>query len=302
MLLKLLTWNINFIYDNWAERLMNINGVLQKEIADCDIITLQEAALPFSNTVHNIYNFLKAPIVTYVHHRLLDEEENYIYRRISELFPETKYLMERAFEYCSDILLLICSYIFSRYGEFLQNIYFEYPIICFISVFICPFIFIGSYFFLGMITILNKDIEGMVRSKFVGRAIQYTEFTFHQKEVVLVNVHLNEGHKHSKRLQEIKRIYDFIDSKQKDIVILAGDFNSDPSSEVYTFLIEKGFKSAVAEAEGSELKTWPSKGPETCIDYIWVKGDHVSIKSAKLLKHIKASDHYGIKAVLDIEN
>ena len=93
-----------------------------------------------------------------------------------------------------------------------------------------------------MITILNKDIEGMVRSKFVGRAIQYTEFTFHQKEVVLVNVHLNEGHKHSKRLQEIKRIYDFIDSKQKDIVILAGDFNSDPSSEVYTFLIEKRMK------------------------------------------------------------
>ena len=32
MLLKLLTWNINFIYDNWTERLTNINTVLEKEI------------------------------------------------------------------------------------------------------------------------------------------------------------------------------------------------------------------------------------------------------------------------------
>ncbi len=162
MLLKLLTWNINFIYDNWTERLININAVLEKEINDCDIITLQEAALPFSDTAHNIYHFLKAPIVNYVHHRLLSEEENYIYNKISELFPETKRLIMRIFESCTDILLLFCSYIFSQYGGFLQKIYFEYPIICFISVFLCPFILIGGYFFLGMITIINKKINGIV--------------------------------------------------------------------------------------------------------------------------------------------
>ena len=29
MLLTLLTWNINFIYDNWTERIININKILQ---------------------------------------------------------------------------------------------------------------------------------------------------------------------------------------------------------------------------------------------------------------------------------
>ena len=57
MLLKILTWNINFIYDNWSERIININNILEQEIKECDIIALQEATLPFSDTVHTIYKF-----------------------------------------------------------------------------------------------------------------------------------------------------------------------------------------------------------------------------------------------------
>ena len=300
MLLKLLTWNINFIYDKWTERIININKVLEKEINDCDIIALQEATLPFSNTVQNIYHFLKAPIVNYVHHRLLSEEETFIYSKIKEKFPETKRLIIRIFEYCTDILLIICSYIFSKYGTLLQKIYFEYPILCFISVFLCPFVLIGSYFFLGMITIINKKINSIVKTKFMGRAIQYTEFEYNNRQIIMVNIHLNEGHNKTKRMNEITQIYDFIKSRKKDIIILAGDFNSKPSSEVYKFLINHGFKSVIKEIHGGEVNTWPSKDPTMCIDYIWIKGDNVTIKSAKILKYPQASDHHAIKAVIDI--
>ena len=55
---KLLTWNINFLHDNWLKRLNTINKTLEKEMDDCDIITLQEATLPFSNTIESIHNFL----------------------------------------------------------------------------------------------------------------------------------------------------------------------------------------------------------------------------------------------------
>ena len=85
MLLKILTWNINFIYDNWSERIININNILEQEIKQCDIIALQEATLPFSDTVHTIYKFLKAPIINYFHHRLFSEEENFYDERNIDL-------------------------------------------------------------------------------------------------------------------------------------------------------------------------------------------------------------------------
>ena len=38
MKLAILTWNINFIHDNWLKRLDNINKTLQIEIENSDII------------------------------------------------------------------------------------------------------------------------------------------------------------------------------------------------------------------------------------------------------------------------
>ena len=64
-------------------------------------------------------------------------------------------------------------------------------------------------------------------------------------------------------------------------IIFAGDFNSSPISKVYKYLTTKGFKSTIKETFGREIKTWPSNKPETCIDYIWVKGENVEICSAE---------------------
>jgi len=36
MKLKILTWNLNFFYDNWYDRIKSINKVLEKEIENND--------------------------------------------------------------------------------------------------------------------------------------------------------------------------------------------------------------------------------------------------------------------------
>ena len=59
MKLNIITWNINFIHDNWIERLNHINKILEKEIDKTDIIALQEATLPFNNKIKQKPTFLK---------------------------------------------------------------------------------------------------------------------------------------------------------------------------------------------------------------------------------------------------
>ena len=75
MKLNILVWNLNFIHNNWSERLECINQTLEKEIGDVDIIALQEATLPFSEKITEIYKFLK------------EEEANY--------FPGAELFFER---------------------------------------------------------------------------------------------------------------------------------------------------------------------------------------------------------------
>ena len=64
-------------------------------------------------------------------------------------------------------------------------------------------------------------------------------------------------------------------------------------------MIKNNYKSSVMEALGKEIKTFPSKNPIKCIDYIMIKGD-IGVTSAIIFGNAKASDHKGIKVELDI--
>jgi hypothetical protein len=113
-----------------------------------------------------------------------------------------------------------------------------------------------------MLTILNKKLNAVVKSKFVGRALQYTEFKYNNRDVIFMNIHLSPENKKKKRMGEIMKICEFV--KNKEICILGGDFNSEPNSKVYNFLKKEGFKSVIKEIYGKEKKTWPSKNPIKC--------------------------------------
>lgn len=64
--------------------------------------------------------------------------------------------------------------------------------------------------------------------------------------------------------------------------IVVGDFNASPVEAAYRVMLEAGFRSASAEANGAEPPvTWPSgiqapgmdtDGDPGCLDYIWLRG------------------------------
>jgi len=302
MKLKILTWNLNFFYDNWYNRIISINKVLEKEISTNDIIVLQEATIPYLKTPGSIYTCLKKTCLNYTYHHTFSDEVKIMSDKLKSYYPEKEKKIMTLFAYFMDKLLLVSSYFFSKFGHILQKLYFTYPVICFIfSVILFPIIIFGGYMFLGMMTIVNKKIKTTVKSKFVGRLFQYCEFTYNKKEVILCNLHLNEGNDPNKAFKEFQKILAFIKSKTADVVILAGDFNSPPTSKMYKQLSQEGFKSTIKEINGKDLKTWPSLNPATCIDYIWVKGDDVEICKAEVFGDNNSTDHKGVKCCIDIK-
>ena len=103
-------------------RLNNINKVLEKEVEDCDIIALQEATLPFSNSIFNIHECLKNTNIEHFDCALI--ERNVLYKYLKNNFPKYKKYVIGVFEYLMNKMLYICVYIFSKYGEYLKDIYF----------------------------------------------------------------------------------------------------------------------------------------------------------------------------------
>ena len=100
-------------------------------------------------------------------------------------------------------------------------------------------------------------------------------------------------------------------------VIVMGDFNADPGEPTYTRMVDAGFRSAFAEANGAEPRvTWPSglqapamdtDGEPDCLDYIWVRGA-IRVGDARLVfdrphpedPTLYPSDHFGVAAHLEI--
>ena len=300
MILKIITWNINFIHDNWLERVENINKMLENEIDDCDIIALQEATLPFSDAVTDIHTFLNRTDMKYFGSPAL--ERNFLYNIGLEFFPKYKKYISYCLDYIMNKLLSVCGWIGSNYGESLKTLYFNHPYLSLMLMILCPIIFVGSWFFIGMMTIVNKKISCNVKSKYIGkRPIQYTDFVYNKRKIHFVNVHLPPGSKDSdkkERFDEMKEIIEMY--KDKENVIISGDFNENVFSDTYKYITREGYKSCVFEKLGKEIYTFPSKKPVKCIDFVMIKGN-IKVKDVLILSNPKASDHKGIKVTLDIE-
>jgi len=299
---KLMTWNINFLHDNWLKRLNTINKTLEKELEECDVITLQEATLPFSNTIETIHDFLKRTDMEYFMTSLMDEQKLRLYKKVQEFFPKRKLEMTFVMEYLMNKLMWFCGYIYSKWGEKLKELYFNHPYIIMALCVLCPFVFMGSTFFFGMLTIVNKK-SGKMRSKCIGRRIiQYIEMKMNGRDAIIVNIHLSPGKskwENAHRLREIKEIYNLV--KDKEISILMGDFNSAETDCVYKFLKKRGYKSCVKEKLKTHMKTFPSENPKRCIDFVMYKGLDIDVIDVEIFGTKEETDHKGIKVTLDVK-
>ena len=102
-----------------------------------------------------------------------------------------------------------------------------------------------------------------------------------------------------------------------DAVVVMGDFNAEPDEPTYARMTAAGFRSAMAEANGTDpAVTWPSglqapamdtDGPPGCLDYIWIRGA-ARVEQARLVfdrphpddPTLYPSDHVGLSAHLEI--
>ena len=96
-------------------------------------------------------------------------------------------------------------------------------------------------------------------------------------------------------------------------LVVVGDFNAEPTEATYRVMLDAGFRSAFAEANGAEpAVTWPSgiqapgmdtDGDPGCLDYIWIRGP-IEVDSCRLAFDRPAvddptlypSDHLGLSA------
>ena len=146
--LNIISWNVNFIHDNWSNRLININKRLENEIKNTDIICLQEATLPFSNIFTDMYNFLKGTDLKYFPTQESFLERKYFNNLLKTYFPRYKDFIIYLFEKIMDKFLYLISIFYSNYGEIIKKIYFEHPFILIILGILCPILFAGQWFFL----------------------------------------------------------------------------------------------------------------------------------------------------------
>ncbi|MGH2513804.1 MAG: endonuclease/exonuclease/phosphatase family protein [Candidatus Limnocylindrales bacterium] len=99
--------------------------------------------------------------------------------------------------------------------------------------------------------------------------------------------------------------------------IVVGDFNAEPVEPAYMVMVEAGFRSAHAEANGAEPPvTWPSgiqapgmdmDGEPGCLDYIWLSGPLRATACRLVFDRPAAgdptlypSDHLGLAARIEL--
>jgi endonuclease/exonuclease/phosphatase family metal-dependent hydrolase len=165
--------------------------------------------------------------------------------------------------------------------------------------------------------LLGRDVERLDLG--LQRAAHRALITLSGATVLVVVTHLHHAVAASaEREQQTSALLDWVaGAPDADATIVMGDFNADPKEPAYARMVEAGFLSAFAEANGAEPNvTWPSglqapamdtDGEPDCLDYIWVRGA-ARVSDARLVfdrphpddPTLYPSDHFGVAARLEI--
>lgn len=126
----------------------------------------------------------------------------------------------------------------------------------------------------------------------IGRNIQYAQFTENDKDYTIINFHglWNGGGKTDSpdRLNQSRKIREFIDTKAKGRVVLVGDFNLEPNTESVAIL-EKGMRNLIKENGITSTRSHHYTKPVKFADYAIVSND-LNVERFEVLQD-PVSDH-----------
>jgi len=140
-----------------------------------------------------------------------------------------------------------------------------------------------------------------------------------QVTVWVVNTHLHHRRQEpavrAAQAQALARWME--DAPAADATVIAGDFNAPPEEPACEVMRASGYRSAFAEANGTEPAfTWPSgiqsptmdtDGDPACVDYLWIRGRVAAVRAWLACNEPSAtdatlfpSDHFAVAAELEI--
>ena len=288
-MIRVLTWNIHFLCDDWERRKHNIYKTLDSN-GPYDAIAFQEVAIGGTRNHSQGYEWAK-----------------------KDYYTEYRPIIGRSgfLKWCTwilNILYYINCYVFSFFGEPIGYLFdnrilrvFLLPLYGFCLLPLLTFLIVGNSIF------INKKIKRIKNYKVALRKQNFAhveEFEKDEERYVFVNVHfspdVNTVTGEIKRLEEVDSLLYYSKRQWGKNIIVAGDFNTRPSESVYEIMVKSGFRSCMVEKYGKEQYTFRTTNPIKTIDYVWIKGDDLYVKDIKLVGGIGDSDHYGLS--VDIGN
>ena len=107
----------------------------------------------------------------------------------------------------------------------------------------------------------------------------------------LVNTHLDASREESYRQQEVGPLLNIVRGRLSETtpVLLGGDMNAEPGSEVHKQILAAGLRDAWIECGQGDGFTFPADNPAKRIDYLFLTGS-LACTSARVIE-TKISDH-----------
>jgi endonuclease/exonuclease/phosphatase family metal-dependent hydrolase len=126
----------------------------------------------------------------------------------------------------------------------------------------------------------------------IGRNLQFIKFNQHGQDYTVINFHglWNGGGKtdNPERLEQSRKVREFIDTKAKGKVVLVGDFNLEPTTESVA-IIENGMRNLIKEFGITSTRSHHYTKPVKFADYAIVSND-LEVQKFEVLQD-PVSDH-----------
>lgn len=131
-----------------------------------------------------------------------------------------------------------------------------------------------------------------------GRSAQFCKFSKQGYVFTIVNIHLTHTKNQALKNEQVRFILNHPFLAESENVLILGDFNLEPSNEVFLALEETGF-SSIFSVQDLPLTFPAGASPRTTLDYIYYKLKKGIVKSPKLaykdeVNGTYPSDHFGL--------